>query len=259
MSKVLESVETWVEVNDRVMEHDESGSLRSLRSGNRVELFLATDEPTVAFMVNEKSNAFAITQTTDHDKVCYVRPVLVKQGNPDFVGFPDNHMGIIFLRKNGRLEVVKSGILTQSGKHYVVTHPTAWQPQLFRDSSGEVVCPAFSKWESLLKIIVEGFQTYHDEFPSLPEGYTVPEEQPTLPTEPNQGIVEWYEPFHGIGGTGAIKTIKGSVRVSWQEAPPRDGTALRYLTKGEKVAYKSLATPQGKTKFAWEAKQVSLI
>lgn len=265
-STVLDRVDVWVEVNGRVVKHDEGGSLGPLSSKKEVELTVATEERAVAFKVNERSNAFEVPPVLERGHTCFAREILIKQGKPDFAGYPDNHLAIVVLQENGRLEMIKAGVTTQAGINYVVTHPTGWQPQIFRDSSDQLVCPVFERWGTLQKILFGGFAQYSAEFPRLPAEYVPPQETPRIPSGQNTGVVTWYEPFHGIGGNGAIRTAQGELRVRWREAPQRPGTAVRYLLKGEQVRYKRVAElsssdedeGQTKTKFKYDACGVSL-
>jgi hypothetical protein len=98
--------------------------------------------------------------------------------------------------------------------------------------------------------------------PKLPDGYVLPNDWAEIDSEPlngDEGIVRWFEPFHGVGGYGEIRTLRGDAFVQWQQAPKRPDTLLRYLAPGEKVGLRLESNPHSQAKCKWVAKEVVLL
>lgn len=231
--------------------------LGRLRAHDEVQLLVSMPEQScLAFLVNEKSNATAIVAHAGK----FSRGIAVREGDKDgvYVGFPTNHVCVATLHDYGQIEITKIGLVSQEGIAYLVQHMSGWQPRLFRHGE-DVRCPLFeNSWQTLTKVLCEGFAEHKSEFPTLPAGY-IPEEEavPPLPEGTNRGVVVWYEPLRGVGGNGAIRTSRGDVRVQWTETPVREG-GLRRLEKDEQVTYRKLADTTGKTSFKKDALDVRL-
>jgi len=254
-------VSSYVLVNGSLVE-PVNGRVGILKSEDKVRLEVSIDERAphvVAFIVNEHSNALAVEARHN----VFVRNVGIKPGRNGnaFVGYPTNHLCVALLMHDGGVMIIKTGLVTQGKVTYLTTYESSWDNvQLFHDQNGQVRCPRFeNEWQTLTKVLCEGFAEHKEMLPTLPDGYTLPQEQlPALPHGDNAGMVSWFELLRGVGGTGALRTHHGEVRVQSNAAPAREG-GLHYLKRGEAVAYQDLVPTQGKTTFKFDAQNVKLL
>lgn len=235
-------------------EYPDSGLLGKLKPG-KIKLTIESEnlQAWIFTVSGNKDVQLSKNHAPAHATATYHLAIAIVSNEHDVVHtvYPTNNIRVLLQEEGGRFSIYEIALVVQRGYGWLSVQKT-YAARCFAHQ-GRLLCPAFTKWPSLMTLLN---QLYQDEIPTLPglNQYELPEPISHWGLCPGEGRIIWW---NNAMGCGAIMTDHGMARICLNEIK----SDLHFITfnPDQLVRFKNLRQPtSASTSFRLEAVEVKL-
>lgn len=163
----------------------------------------------------------------------------------------NNNVGLWEVEEDGHIRFRRIGIVSPNGVNFCIVHDVAWDGKLFNYRQSIVGVPSDLKYGPFsARASILDYEPFTEALPSILPEYEGTEEELeirlALPTEPNTVIIDWWNPFMGMGrGQGIVLGHDGTI--AWlrgQDVEGLDPNKSVHLERGQPLEL--IPQPNGK-------------